>query len=242
MEIIDNIEIIDLGLYLKKQKVLVITDTQIGYEESLNKQGILLPRFQFNDLIKRLRKIIDKCKPEIIIINGDIKHEFGTISQTEWRYTVKLIDFLAENAELILVKGNHDTILGPIADKKNVRIVDYYSIADIYLCHGHVIPEDKEFEKAKTVIIGHAHPAIGLRDQGRVEKYKCYLKGEYKDKTLIVQPSFNLIIEGTDVLKEKLLSPFLDQDLKNFKVFVVGDEILRFVTIKDILKRLMLFF
>jgi len=36
-----------------------------------------------------------------------------------------LLDFLGKNCdEVILVKGNHDTILGPIADKRRVRVVD----------------------------------------------------------------------------------------------------------------------
>ena len=234
MNILDNIEIIDLGLYLKNHQTLIISDTQIGYEESLNKQGFLLPRFQFNDLINRFSKIINKCNPKKIIIDGDIKHEFGTISKTEWRYTIKLIDFLAKKAELILVKGNHDTILGPIASKKNIEIVDYYCVDDIYLCHGHNIPDDEFFKKSKTIIIGHAHPAIGLKDSGRIEKYKCFLKGNFNDKTLIVMPSFNLLTEGSDVLCEKLLSPFLEQVLKKFEVFVVGEVVRYFGHLKDI--------
>ena len=230
MIIHDNIKIIDLALLIKD--TLVITDTQIGYEESLNKQGVLIPRFQYKDLHDRLKKILDITKPKKIIINGDIKHEFGTISETEWRHTLKLIDFLAEFGEAILVKGNHDTILGPIAKKRNIKIVDHYVIDDIYLCHGHKIPKD--FGNCKTIIIGHEHPAVALKDNGRSEKYKCYLKGKYEDKTLIVQPSFNLVTEGSDVLSEKLLSPFLS-DIRNFEVYVVSDKILFFGKTKHLI-------
>ena len=53
MEISSGIEIIDLALYLKKEKILIIADTHIGYEEALNKQGMLVPRFQFKEIIKR---------------------------------------------------------------------------------------------------------------------------------------------------------------------------------------------
>jgi hypothetical protein len=235
MGILKDIEIIDLALYQKKKSILVITDTQIGYEESLNKQGILIPRFQFKDSLYRLSKIIDTTKPKKIIINGDIKHEFGTISQTEWRHTLRLIDFLAEKAELILIKGNHDTVLGPIADKKNIEIKNYYYVDSIYLCHGHQIPEDNDFKNANIIIIGHEHPAIGLKEKGRVEKFKCFLKGKYKDKILIVQPSFNLLIEGTDILKERLLSPFLHQNIDTFEVFVVSDEVMYFGKVKNII-------
>ena len=53
MKLNDNIEIIDLGLYLVKEKTLILSDLHIGIEESLNKQGILIPRFQFNDLMNK---------------------------------------------------------------------------------------------------------------------------------------------------------------------------------------------
>ncbi|NTV24375.1 MAG: hypothetical protein HGA85_08485 [Nanoarchaeota archaeon] len=52
--------------------------------------------------------------------------------------------------------------------------------------------------------------------------------GKWKDKTLLVLPSFNTVTEGTDILSEKLLSPFLQQDLDEFEVFIAGDEAMRF--------------
>jgi uncharacterized protein len=231
MNIYRNILIVDLGLFV--DGVLVITDTQIGYEESLNKQGIMIPRMP-NELMKRLERIIEIAKPSKIVINGDVKHEFGTISESEWRNVSRLVDFLVSKAELVLVKGNHDTVLGPIAAKKNVIIRDYYCIGDIYLCHGHQIPEDEDFRMAKTVIIGHEHPAVALRDNGRVERFKCFLKGKYKDKVLIVQPSFNLLTEGTDVLSEKLLSPFLQHNIKDFEIFIAAEKPLYFGKISQL--------
>ncbi len=221
MEIQKGIEIIDLALYLKKQGILVISDTHIGLEEAMNKQGLLIPRFQFKEIILRLEKIFDKVKNiDKIIINGDIKHEFGTISEQEWRNTLKLLDFLAKHCnEIILIKGNHDTILGPIASKRNVKVVDEYVAGNISLVHGDKI---KEFDKEiKTIVIGHEHPAISFRN--RTDRYKCFLKGEYKKKTLVVMPSLNLVSEGTDIAKEQLLSPYL-KNIKDFEVFVVEED------------------
>ncbi|MBU4492943.1 MAG: metallophosphoesterase [Nanoarchaeota archaeon] len=236
---IKGIEIIDLGLLLNQEKILVFADFHIGYEEALNKQGILVPRFQFKDVIKRLGKIfseLKKIKIDKIIINGDIKHEFGTISEQEWRETLRLLDFLTKFCEeIILVKGNHDTTLGPIAKKKKVSVVDYYFAGDILITHGHKIPNKNILKKAKTIVIGHEHPAISLREDVRTEKFKCFLKGKYKRKSLVVMPSFCLATEGTDILKEKLLSPFLNQDLKNFEVSVVADKVYDFGKIKNLL-------
>jgi len=232
MKILPKIDIIDLAL--KIGNTLIIADTHIGYEEALNKQGMFIPRFQLEEIIKRLKKIIGKKKFELIIINGDIKHEFGKISEQEWRNTLRLLDFLSKHTnKIILIKGNHDKILGPIARKRNIEVVSHYKIGDIYICHGDKMPKDTAFKSAKTIIIGHLHPAISLREGARTETFKCYLKGKYKNKNLIIMPSFNLITEGTDILKEAFSNPFM-RNLDNFDVFLVEDKVYRFGKVKDI--------
>lgn len=242
MKITKNIEIIDLALYIKKENVLIIADTHIGYEESLNKQGILIPRFQFKETIIRLERIIKTTtkrnkKLSKIIINGDIKDEFGTISEQEWRHTLKLLDFLSRYCdEVILIKGNHDTIIGPIAKKRKVKVLDSYELENILILHGHKIPK-KIDKKIKTIIIAHEHPAVSLKDGIKTEVCKCFLKGTYKRKNLIVIPQFNILTEGIDILHGKRLSPFLKQDLKNFDIFIVADKVYDFGKMKNLTRK-----
>jgi len=237
MEISEGIEIADLGLWIPKSRTLVFADFHMGFEEALNKTGVLIPRFHLKDVITRLEKIFAKVKPETIVINGDIKHEFGKISEQEWRETLKLIDFLAKHCKrLVLVKGNHDKTAGHIAGKRGMETAGFFESGKILIIHGDKIP--KSIEKYSAIIIGHEHPAVSMRDSGRVERFKCFLCGKYLRKTLIVQPSFNLVTEGTDVLREKTLSPFLEQSLDRFKVYVAGDKTYDFGRIKDLRRRI----
>src|SRR3989338_835804 len=255
MNILPGIKIVDLALSAGNN--LILADTHIGYEEALNKQGVLVPRFQFKEIIQRLEKIIKNKKFDKIIINGDIKHEFGTISEQEWRHTLRLLDFLKQHcSEIVLIKGNHDTILGPIANKRDVKVVDYYIInngknkysknplkkikdkKNILVVHGDKI-DDKILKinnknKIKTIIIGHEHPAVTLKEGPRAELYKAFLKGKWKKYDLIVQPSFNLVTEGTDVIKERLLSPFLKHDLRNFSAYIVADKVYGFGKLRNL--------
>jgi len=83
-------------------------------------------------------------------------------------------------------------------------------------------------KEVKRIIIGHEHAAVTLKEGPRVEKFKCFLKGKWKGKELIVMPSMNPVTEGTDVLQAELLSPYLNQKLDNFEVFIVADEIMPF--------------
>ena len=234
MNILDNIYIYELGLYLKKESVLIISDLQLGYEENLNKQGILVPRFQLEDIKKLLEKLLRKLKPKKVIINGDLKHEFGNISDQEWRDSLRIFDLILKYCdEIILVKGNHDLVLDPIAKKRDIKVVENLIIDDLLILHGHKI--EKIPKKVETIIIGHEHPAIGFREQGRVETFKCFLKGKYKKKNLIVMPSFNFVHLGTDILRGRFLSPFLKK-LDDFDVFVVADKLYRFGKVKEIKK------
>ncbi len=238
MQLTDNIEIIDLALYLRKEKTLVMSDLHIGIEESLSKRGVLIPRFQFNDLMQKLKLILNKVKVERVVFNGDLKHEFGEISPQEWRNILKLFDFL-QDKEIIIIKGNHDPILKPIAEKRNMELIESYNIKDITILHGDKILANLN----KIIIMGHKHPAIGLKKGIRLERYNCFLKGKWHNKTLIVMPSFNLLTHGSDILKGNLLSSFLnDINLDNFEVFVVEptenvnelSKILYFGKVKDV--------
>lgn len=236
MEILPGMKIADLALYF--DSALVISDIHIGYEEALNKQGVLVPRLQLEEMVKRVMaifKVLSGKKIKRIIVNGDLKHEFGTISEQEWRNTLKFLDLLAKHCdEIILIKGNHDTILGPIARKRNVEIVDNIGIGKVLVTHGNKVPGN--FKEYDTIIIGHEHPAVSLKEGARVEQFKCFLKGKYKGKNLIVQPSFNSIVQGTDLLRDEILSPFLKQNLDNFYVYIVEDKVYEFGKLKNLRK------
>lgn len=236
MEVQPKMEIVDLALYF--DSTLVIADVHIGYEEALNKQGILVPRLQFEEIVKRIGAIFRQLKGrklKTIVVNGDLKHEFGTISEQEWRNTLKFIDLLGKHGkEIILIKGNHDTILGPIAKKRNVRVLDKIGIGRVLITHGNKVPDT--FKSYNTIIIGHEHPAVSLREGPRIERFKCFLKGKYKGRNLIVQPSFNSMVEGTDIFRDKILSPFLHQNLDNFDVYVVEDKVYEFGKLRNLRK------
>lgn len=228
MKLAKDLEI--LGLALKYKDALILSDLHIGIEEALNKQGLLIPRLQFKEIKAALEKILTK-KFSKIIINGDLKHEFGTISKQEWRHTLQVLDLLSNYCkEIVLIKGNHDTILDPIAEKKNIKILDYCKIDNILITHGDkIIPE-----KTSTIIIGHEHPAVSFKERPN-ETFKCFLKGKYKNSALIVQPSFNFVTPGSNILQEQLLSPYLT-DIADFEIFVVEDKVYNFGKLKYLLQ------
>ncbi|MBI5460432.1 metallophosphoesterase [Methanobacterium sp.] len=229
----DNIfgaRILDLALEVEDH--LIISDLHLGYEEALNYQGIMIPKFQYPKIIKRMEEIHSQSDCTSIIINGDLKHEFGKINRQEWNETLKFMDYLKRRfQEIILIKGNHDTLTPIIARKTGLEVYPSYSTGNFLVMHGDKIPEKWDEITEKNIIIGHEHPSVGIRSGERMEKVKCFLSGNFRDKKMIVMPSFNFITEGSDVLHEKLLSPFLKETnhddlevfgVENFETFYFG--------------------
>lgn len=237
MEILKGIEMIGKSLWIPKNSTLIIADLHIGYEEELNSHGIFVPRLSFKAMREEIEKLLIKLKPRAIVINGDLKHEFGEISRQEWRETLEILDMLAKNCKrIVLIRGNHDNMLEPIAMKRGLKLRKFFYIDNGRICvfHGEKIPLDSKAYKAKILIIGHEHPSIMLREGMRTEKYKCFLLGDWHNKKLIAMPSFFPFIEGLDIRNEERMSELLRHDIKDFRVFVVGDKIYDFGKIRDL--------
>ncbi|MCX6709565.1 MAG: metallophosphoesterase, partial [Candidatus Woesearchaeota archaeon] len=195
-----DIEMIGKSLLIHSSaySALSIADLHIGYEEALNKEGILMQRFQLAEMERALEKIFSILKKDYkigildeIIINGDLKHEFGKISSQEWRETLRMLELISGHAKkVIIVKGNHDNIMAPIAEKRKLELVASHKIGKILFTHGNHIPGKTELADIDSVIIGHEHPAVSIREGVRSEIFKCFLLGKWKGKNLIVMPSF----------------------------------------------------
>ena len=78
----------------------------------------LSPRMML--LINLIGSLMAKYKPSTVVLNGDVKHGFSGINDKEWRHILELFDLITMHAKLIIIKGNHDTILKPIADKRRI--------------------------------------------------------------------------------------------------------------------------
>lgn len=220
---------------LKIDDTLIISDLHFGYETSLNSQGLMIPQYQFDKVIDSLDAIQENANADKIILNGDIKHNFGSISKQEWKEVLSFIDYLSDiYVDIKVIKGNHDNFTQYILNKRDIILEDEITMGKYFITHGHNIPKSIP-EDIETIIIGHEHPCIGIRNQERVEKVKTFLKGSWNDYNLIVTPSFNHISHGSDVLHEKTISPFIG-DILSFEAYAVeGDEVFDFGTIRDIL-------
>lgn len=149
----------------RKERIVVVGDLHIGWEVTLAQQGIHIPS-QSAKMLQRLKAIADKEHPTRIIMLGDVKHSVTGAELEEWRDVPEFFEALLKFIPLVqVVLGNHDGNLEPLTPSK-VEMLPATGVAlwkRFGLLHGHAWPSP-EILGCETLILGHLHPAVTLRD------------------------------------------------------------------------------
>lgn len=231
----DDVVLCDSAIFLPQSETLVIADLQLGLENQLRSSGQNIWYAQAEKMIRLLESLLTQTGAKRLVINGDLKHEFGRINAQERYDILRILSLFKNRVDIILVRGNHDTLTGPLAEELGLPLVDFFLQEGFLMIHGHHLPQSDALSSAHTVIIGHMHPAIRLSDGVRSERYKCFLVGQYGTKRLIVLPSLSTVVEGSDVLTVAPNTPLLTAEtLASCEVYVVEDEVRSFGLLKNI--------
>jgi putative SbcD/Mre11-related phosphoesterase len=229
-----DVQLIGTAAFLTTSKTLVLADLHLGAEAAMVKSGILLPRTQRDETFSRIKELLERTHPAHVVLDGDLKHEFGGIHDEEWRDVLALVDLITAYAPLTVVQGNHDVLLDPILRKRAVPFTKTIVVDGWLIVHGDAKPDQTQLAACKGLIIGHEHPSLLLDDGVRQEKYKCFLSGDYHGKRLLVLPSTYPLVEGSDVLKEAALGPVLREGKKIAAYVVEGMDVLPFGPLADL--------
>jgi len=148
-----------------KERVVVVGDLHIGWEVTLAQQGIHVPS-QTMKMLERLRKIVLDEKPSRLVMLGDVKHSVTGAELEEWRDVPEFFEKLLKLVPSVqVITGNHDGNLEPLTPSQ-VELMGPTGIAlwgRFGLLHGHAWPSPVILG-CETLILGHLHPAVTLRD------------------------------------------------------------------------------
>ncbi len=217
--------------FLPKLDAIVISDLHIGYEEELAKQGIFLSKTQLDELIKKLENLVKIIKTKRLIVNGDLRHGFSKITKMQRKELERFfLNTTSYYKEVILIKGNHDNYVKPIAEDFKISVEDYLFEKEILLIHGHK-DNEKLAKKSKVIVIGHEHPSILLRDNyGQPNKFLAFIYfPTIFNSVLVMLPPFSKFASGNliELDKNKLLSAFA-------KKYAILEEGIPFVVYQEV--------
>lgn len=224
----------DHALHLPEKKAIVIADLHIGYEASLQAEGVAIPDFQFEIMFSRIEKLLERYRPEIFLINGDLKHEFSRNRGQEWDEIYRVLELISDRGALLkVVRGNHDNYLKTILAGKDVELMDHVKLNGVEFVHGHKVRDEKKGFR----VYGHEHPVIRLKDEiGALMTLPCFLYDE--GNGFLIQPAFSPLASGTNVISptRRFMNPELhDLDISKAKVFAIGENgILDFSTVENL--------
>jgi putative SbcD/Mre11-related phosphoesterase len=176
-------------LYLRSRGILVAADVHIGMEEELRTQGLHFPLREEEILLARFGKAVDLYRPERVILNGDIIHSFATVPRRVQGKCQRILEFLEDRSEVILLAGLHDRLLTSFAGRPvGLEMV----IGEWLITHG-----DRALSANHSLIIGHEHPVLAAD----MVREPCFLIGEsvLHGKDVIILPAFNPLCQGVVV-------------------------------------------
>jgi uncharacterized protein len=153
-----------LLLQNNRDRALVVADLHIGWERLLSQRGIHIPS-QTPKLKNTLLKLIKETKPTQVTFLGDIKDAITKVALEEWKDIPEFFEDIQKQVpDLQVILGNHDGNLEPLLPEK-VEIVPASgtSFGDVGLFHGHAWPAPELLE-CRSLITGHVHPTVAIRD------------------------------------------------------------------------------
>ncbi|MFO7967615.1 MAG: metallophosphoesterase [Archaeoglobaceae archaeon] len=176
-----------------RNRKLIIADLHLG-----------ILRFSDNSLIEKASQLAEKA--DEVILAGDVKHDIGMRAR-ETREVEKLIEGLESSgistSDITVLKGNHDGGIDSVIRTEGTRGI---RLDGLGIFHGHAIPDDDVLD-ASTLIFGHAHPAVLIKDEVGSFKERVWLEGKMdmdgEEKELIVLPAFNEVCASTSVNLER---------------------------------------
>ena len=225
----------DYCVWYKPKDIIILADIHMGYESGLKEEGFSLPLFQKDEVLDKISTIKDKYDPNTFIIAGDFKHDFGRSEKREFSDILDTMDYILQDCDLTIVRGNHDNYLQNLTDYKGIPFYEEsIKIDELFITHGHI---DLDYEG--VLIIGHEHPSLKIRDEiGAIIKRPCFLHS--KRNGIIVLPAFSPMAEGRDIVNtDQFFSDILSDidDIKDFDIYALSEDgIIHFQTIEKIRK------
>ncbi len=184
-------------VYWKEGNALILSDLHLGKVSHFRRHGIQMPEAPSHHNFLRLQKVIRHYQPDEVYFLGDLFHSHAN------REFDTFVDFLAQHQKqrFHLVKGNHDILPRKLYERTSMQVHEApFSIGPFQFHHHPVVepptrkkiisemvtssneepfPSENltksEIQEDAFHIVGHLHPGVVLRGNGRqVLKLRCF--------------------------------------------------------------------
>lgn len=152
------------------QSTLLVADPHFGKAATFRALGVPVPSGTTGDALARLESAVSRTGATRVIFLGDLLHARPGRSQGMFDALGSWLRFRPE-AEVLLVRGNHDRHAGDPPDDLGIRCVNApHEVSPFVLAH------HPRSDPAGYVLAGHIHPGVRLYGSGRQrERLPCFV-------------------------------------------------------------------
>lgn len=181
------------ALWIPETSTAVIADLHLGYSWAQRRRGELGPLADFRTGEKILA-VRDQLQPKQFVFLGDVVHAPRPCAP-ERVWIEDILKQLASGAQLIAVRGNHDRRFA--SEFAYLPFTDVLTWSDGSVTAAHGDRMDFAWPENHTLILGHLHPALAIRDSsGAGHKLPVFLGNRH----CFVLPAFSPFARGYDII------------------------------------------
>lgn len=180
------------ALHWLDENTLIVSDLHLGKSGHFRKSGIAAPHQINQTNIRRLESIVNRVKPDRLLILGDLFH---SDVNREW---FQFEDWRTEHSQLdiVLVAGNHDTLEPSFYYEAQLSVCYELREGNFRFIHD---ATNETVSGTDFIFSGHIHPGVRLRGKGRQSlRLPCFYQTEEK----LILPAFGEFT-GLYILPEK---------------------------------------
>ena len=200
------------ALWIPETSTAVIADLHLGYSWAQRRRGELGPLADCRTREKVLA-LRDRLQPKRIVFLGDVVHAPRPCAP-ERAWIEDILNQLASGAQLIAVRGNHDRRFA--SEFRHLAFQDVLTWSDGSVTAAHGDRMDFAWPENHTLILGHLHPALAIRDSsGAGHKMPVFLGNRH----CLVLPAFSPFARGCDIisgLPSEIVRCFRSQEVEVF--------------------------
>lgn len=180
----------DRAVLWEAASTLLVADAHLGKAAAFRAAGLAVPGGTTADALRRLDSLMDRSAAERVVFLGDLFHarEGNTAAMraalARWRAR-------HAQAEVVLVRGNHDRRAGDPDPAIGITCVDPPLVVPPFALRHHPHPTEGAY-----TLGGHVHPAVRLAGRGRqAGRLPCFWFG----RAAGVLPAFGSFTGAADV-------------------------------------------
>ena len=195
------------ALYWPGEETVIVADLHFEKGSAFAERGAFLPPYDTRSTLGRLRDVIDRFEPRVVIALGDSFHDLGGPERID-PLDLEQLHGLQAGRRWIWVRGNHDPDIPKLCGGEVQSSVTINGVA-----LRHAPPPAAPLLE----IAGHLHPAARIRIHGHRLRRPCFVSNGRR----LILPAFGAFTGGLNILDDAILDLFAGDGLN---VWLLGRE------------------